>query len=194
MAQRIVIIQGHPDPAGGHYCHALAEAYAVGARVTGHELRRIEVAQLEVPLLRNKADFENGALPDDIAGAQEALAWAEHWVLVYPLWLGTMPALLKAFLEQALRPGFAFDYRPDGAWHKRLAGRSARVVVTMAMPAWAYNWVYGAHSLKSLERHILGFVGIGPIQESVIGLAEADDPASREAWLARLTDYGRDGE
>ena len=194
MAQRIVIIQGHPDPAGGHFCHALAEAYAVGARVTGRELRRIEVAGLEVPLLRNKADFENGALPDDIAEAQESLAWAGHWVLIYPLWLGTMPALLKAFLEQALRPGFAFDYGPDGTWRKRLTGRSARVVVTMAMPAWAYNWVYGAHSLKSLERHILCFVGIGPIQESVVGLAEADDPTSREAWLAKLTDHGREGE
>jgi hypothetical protein len=35
---RIVIIQGHPDPRGGHYCHALAEAYGAGAREGSHML------------------------------------------------------------------------------------------------------------------------------------------------------------
>ena len=28
MAMRIAIIQGHPDPGGGHFGHALADAYA----------------------------------------------------------------------------------------------------------------------------------------------------------------------
>jgi putative NADPH-quinone reductase len=40
MAKRIVIIQGHPDPAGGHLCHALADAYAAGARGQGTAWRR----------------------------------------------------------------------------------------------------------------------------------------------------------
>ena len=53
MPARIAIIQAHPDPAGGHLCHALAEAYDEGAREAGHELRRIDVAQLDFPLLRS---------------------------------------------------------------------------------------------------------------------------------------------
>jgi hypothetical protein len=28
MAKRIAIIQGHPDPAGHHLLHAMADAYA----------------------------------------------------------------------------------------------------------------------------------------------------------------------
>lgn len=28
MGKRIVIIQGHPDPVGGHLCHGLADSYA----------------------------------------------------------------------------------------------------------------------------------------------------------------------
>ena len=78
---------------------------------------------------------------------------------IYPLWLGTMPAALKALLEQSLRPDFAMDY--TGRWPAgRLKGRSARVVVTMGMPELAYRWWFGAHSLKSLERNVLKFVGI----------------------------------
>jgi putative NADPH-quinone reductase len=45
-------------------------------------------------------EFERGSGPD---GLKEAAA-TEH-IFVFPLWLGTMPALLKAFLEQVMRPG-----------------------------------------------------------------------------------------
>ena len=31
MSRRIAIIQGHPDPNGGHFGHALAQSYAEGA-------------------------------------------------------------------------------------------------------------------------------------------------------------------
>jgi len=55
MAQRITIIEGHPDPAGNRFCHALAEAYAQGARAAGLEVRRIDVARLGFPLLRTQA-------------------------------------------------------------------------------------------------------------------------------------------
>jgi hypothetical protein len=46
-ARRIAIIQGHPDPAGHHLLHAMADAYAERAIAAGHAVRRIEVAKLE---------------------------------------------------------------------------------------------------------------------------------------------------
>lgn len=61
-----------------------------------------------------------------------------------------MPALLKGFLEQALRPDFAFAHAKEGrGWSPRLGGRSARIVVTMGMPALAYRWWFGAHSRRA---------------------------------------------
>jgi flavodoxin-like protein len=92
MAQRITIIQGHPDPAGDRFCHALADAHAVGAEAAALEVRPIEVAKLGFPLLRTQAEFEKGAPPPQVAAAQEAIRWAEHLVIVYPLWLEMMPA------------------------------------------------------------------------------------------------------
>jgi putative NADPH-quinone reductase len=114
MAKPVVVIQGHPDPAGGHLCHALADAYATGAASGGQTVDRVEVAQLDFPLLRSATEFESGATPPDIKAAQDKIMRADHMVLVYPLWLGTMPALFKAFLEQCFRPGFALD--TDGNW------------------------------------------------------------------------------
>lgn len=54
----------------------------------------------------------SGALPEALRQAQQVLGRAEHLLIVYPLWLDTMPALLKAFLEQVFRPGFAIP-QPD---------------------------------------------------------------------------------
>jgi putative NADPH-quinone reductase len=186
------LIQGHPDPAGGHLCHALAQAYADGAREAGHELRTLDVAQLDFPLLRSQHAWTHEPLPAALAPAQEMIRWADHLVFFFPLWLGGMPALLKGFLEQIAREGFAFakDARhPMG--RKLLKGRSARLVVTMGMPAVVYRYYFRAHSIKALERNILGFVGIGPIDETLIGGVEAMSDKSRDAWFAKLRALGR---
>jgi len=193
MAQRIAIVQGHPNPDGARLCHALAYAYAEGAAAAGREVKRIDVARLEFHLLRTEAEFKTGLVPPDVKAAQEIIRWADHLVIVYPLWLGTMPALLKGFLEQVFRPAFAFEPRENGLWTKLLKGRSARIVITMGMPALFYRWYFGAHSLKSLERNILGFAGIGPIREDFFGMVENATAARRRKWLDRMTELGRRG-
>ena len=105
-----------------------------------------------------------------------------------------MPALFKAFLEQVFREGFAFDLGAGGApWKRLLKGKSARIVVTMGMPAFVYRWYFGAHSLRGLERSILGFCGIGPIRESLIGMVEASDGARRAKWLGKMRRLGGQG-
>lgn len=187
MGKRIAIVQGHPTQGGGHFCHALAEAYGRGAAAGRHEVREITVAALDFPILRTKEEWDAGAPSPEIRTAQETIAWAEHLLIVYPLWLGSMPALLKGFLEQTLRPGFAIGEN----WTKLLGGRSARVVVTMGMPALIYRWYFGAHSLKSLERNILRFCGIGPIRESLVGSVETMSDAKRLGWLDTMTALGR---
>lgn len=195
MARRVVVIQGHPDAQTRHFCHALADEYVKGCEDGGHEVRRIEVADLDFPILRTKEEFESGRPPDSIARAQDCIEWADHLVIIYPLWHGTMPALLKAFLEQVLRPGFAFDYDESRRFpKKRLRGKSARVIVTMGMPAFAYRWFFFAHGVKALERNILGFCGIGPIKVSLIGWVEGMNEKRRMGWLDEMRGLGEVGK
>lgn len=131
---RIDVILGHPT-SGGHFCHALADAYAGGAFVGSHQVRFIAVGDLDFPLLRSKTDWDGASPPPIIAEAQQTMAWAEHLVIIYPLWLGGMPALLKGFLEQSLRPAFMTGGAKAGSSRKAaLKGRSSRIVITMGMP------------------------------------------------------------
>jgi putative NADPH-quinone reductase len=191
LVTRISILQAHPDAAGGHLCHALADAYEKGAIEAGHEVRKLDIAKLEFPLLRSQAEFASSPQSHDIEKAQEAIRWAQHLVIVFPLWHGTMPALLKAFLEQVFRPGFALDYGTKGFPKKLLGGRSARIVVTMGMPVLLYRWYFRAHGLRGLEQSILAFAGIKPIRESLFGRVEAVGDATRRHWLDRMYEHGR---
>jgi putative NADPH-quinone reductase len=193
MARRILIILGHPDPRPERFGRALAAAYHQAATEEGHEVKVVDVTRLDFASLGSRQEWE-GPAPDALREPQAAIGWAEHLVIVFPIWLGTMPALLKAFFEQVLRPGFAIEQTSPGRWHKLLAGRSARLVVTMGMPSFIYRWHFRAHGIKSFERNVLDFVGIGPIQETFIGMVEDRDVAMRERWLAKLAELGRRGD
>jgi putative NADPH-quinone reductase len=193
LTHRITIIQGHPDTSRPHLCHGLANAYRAGAEAAGHEVRTITVAALSFPLIQSKEDFEDGPRPDAIQEAQSMIRTSDHLVLVYPLWLGTMPALMKGFLEQVFRYDFAFEPDEKGRFDRKLKGRSARVLITMGMPALAYRFYFGAHSLRSLERNVLKFAGIAPVRASLFGMVENASEARRKAWLQQVTRLGRAG-
>jgi len=191
MAKRILIINGHPDASPERLCSALADAYCEGAQTAGHLLRRLDVAELNLPLVRSRAEFEATDIPPAAAEAQAAITWAEHIVIIHPLWLGGAPALLKGFFEQVFRYGFALPAGGKGLGGL-LKGRSAHLVVTMGMPALAYRVMFGASGVKAIERGVLWLSGISPIRNTLLGMVE-DSPGRRQAWLARMRRLGQAG-
>ena len=187
---RVLILDGHPDADEARFCHALADAYASGARAAGHEVRRTRLCDLEFPDLTRRDDWESKPAPPVITRVQQDIAWAQHLVILYPLWLGCMPARLKALFEQTFRPGFAFGQRERSIGDGRLKGRSARVIVTMGMPSAIYRGFYFSHSLRALKRNILSFVGIAPTRSSIVGNVEGLDEIHLQGWLDKVSALG----
>jgi len=192
MRKNILVIDAHPDPAPGRLVHALADQYAAAAEAGGHLVQVVRLCQLDFSWLRSAEEF--AARPMGVIGSQqEHIRWADHLVIIYPLWLGSMPALLKAYLEQVMRPGFAFEYgKGKGLPKKLLAGKSARIVVTMGMPSLFYKLYYFSHSVRSLARNILGFVGFKPVRVSLLGNVEGSATA-RKRGINQLLALARRG-
>jgi putative NADPH-quinone reductase len=192
VGKRILVLQGHPDASTTHLLHTFADGYAASAREAGHTVRTVNITELDFPLLRSQHEWEHGTLPAALEQAQQDIAWCEHVAIFFPLWLGDMPAIVKAFLEQVARPGFAFKAKQGGSPFdaKGLTGRSARVVVTMGMPALVYRWYFRAHSIKSLERNILGFVGFAPVRKTLIGMVGNLKAQDAERWKQKLAHFG----
>lgn len=190
--KRILIIDGHPDPDEKRYVHALAAAYADGARNAGHDVEVIRIADMDFSLLRSNADFYGGVIAAPIKAALQSLNRCDHLVILYPLWLGTMPALLKGFLEQLFRRNVAYsDQGEPGPARNALRGKSARIIVTLGMRGYLYRWYFGALSVRALRRHILGFLGISPIRLEVIGSIAAMSDAQRSAVLGKMRSLGQ---
>jgi putative NADPH-quinone reductase len=192
MPKRLLVVDGHPDPDPARFIHALADAYAEAARTAGHDVTLVRLASTPPPVLASAAEWY-GPPPAALAADIAALRAADHLAIFYPLWLGAMPALLKAWLEQVMRPDVAMPHDHAAPGKGLLKGKSARIVVTMGMPGFIYRWWFGALTLKSLEQNILAFVGIGPVKDTVIGSIAARSEADRKALIGKLRGLGRDG-
>jgi putative NADPH-quinone reductase len=194
MTKRILVVIGHPDPNPDRFVRALAERYAAAARSAGARVDVVDLARMEIPFLRTAEEFEHADVPSVLAASVDSVRAATHYVILFPLWLGGMPAMLKAFLEQAFRPGVAFRHRENGRPEKLMKGRSARVVVTMGMPAVVYRLFYLSHGVKMLERNILNFVGIDPVRTTYCGGVAGASEAKRAAWLEAMDRAGERGD
>lgn len=191
--KKILVINGHPDASADRLSAALADAYAAGAEKAGHQVRRVTVGALDFPLLRSAAEFNEGEPPPDIAGVQRDIKWADHMVVVFPLWLGGLPALTKGFFEQVFRPQFTMRWRKNQMPQGLLHGLTCRLVVTMGMPAFAFRIFFGASGVRSFERSVLGLAGIKRTGSTMFGGVGGDEPGAVQGWLAAVTALGREG-
>lgn len=189
--KNIVVLDGHPDSDPARFVHALTTMYAESARAAGHEVHVIEIANAGIDVLRSPKEWQSGETPAQVKDVQVKISAADHIVILFPLWLGAMPGLLKGFLEQIFRPGFAIGTGQRTLSPGLLKGKSARIVVTMGMPGLLYRWFFRGHSVRSLKRNILHFVGIKPVRTTIVGTVE--NPAARERALDAMRKLGREG-
>jgi len=176
--KHILLINGNPDPSPERLTGALAKAYREGAEEGGCTVRQINVGDTAFSWLQNAQDFAAEAKDKTITEAQGAFLVADHLVFIYPLWLGSAPALLKAYMERVACGDFLLDKSGRGFPRGRLKGRSARVIVTMGMPALLYRLMFGAYGVKAFNRSILGMAGIRPISTTLFGGAQIQHPRS----------------
>ncbi len=190
MSKKVLVVMGHPRR--DSYCAALAQAYIEGARRAGAQIEQLSLAELDFDLNVRYPSPRQQFAEADVERAQRLFKWAEHIVFVYPTWWGTMPALLKGFLDRVLTPGFAFEETEDdpSSWEKLLTGRSAQALVTMDTPPWVYRLIYRAPGHNALKRATLGFCGIAPTFISTFGPVKGSSAETRQQWLDKAREQG----
>jgi NAD(P)H dehydrogenase (quinone) len=168
MKKKILIIDGHPNEAS--FCHALAGAYAKGALASDFDVQTLSLRSLKFEINLQQGYRKIQDLEPDLVKAQGLIKWCEHLVVIYPVWWGSMPALLKGFLDRCWLPGFAFKYHEkDPFWDRLLTGRSARIIITSDAPI-LYNFIVNFNApVRVMKNMILGFCGFKPIRTTSIG-------------------------
>jgi putative NADPH-quinone reductase/4-hydroxybenzoate polyprenyltransferase len=184
---KVLVVLGHPN--GESLCAGLADAFTDGAMQVGQEVRTLRLGEIafdiNYPIGREHAPEE-----PDLAAAREAVSWADHLVFVFPNWWGTMPALMKGFVDRIFKPGYAFNMHEDGTWDQLLRGKTAQLIVTMDTPGWVYRHIYRQPGINALKRATLGFCGIHPVRTLTFGTVFDSTPARRRRWLDRAREAG----
>lgn len=193
MLRRILIILGHPAQTHPSFCEKIALTYKAEAEAAGYIVEMVRAAELKFdPILHE--GYKGEQLPEeDIKSLQRKISDAEHIVFVYPLWQLMIPALLKGVLERTLTPGFAYALKAANPLRAGLLqGKSARLIQTMGMPAFAYRLFFGAHGAKALAG-ILRFCGMGPIRITYFGMIEDQKSHRHEHYLNTARHLGKGG-
>jgi NAD(P)H dehydrogenase (quinone) len=188
MPGPILVIDAHPSASS--LCASLAERYAREAG-THVPVERLTLRELQFDPILREGYRQEQPLEPDLREAQAQMARARHLVFVYPSWWGTYPALLKGFLDRTLLPGFAFRFRSARSWDGLLAGRSARLIVTMDWPAWAYWLLQGSPGHRAMGRATLGFCGVKPVRITSLGPVHGSSEADRAGFLESVARLAR---
>lgn len=126
----------------------------------------------------------------DLAALRASIERSAHLTFVFPTWWVGLPAVLKGVLDRLLLPGWAYRFQ-GGLPRGLLAGRSARWIATMDSPRLWYWWSNGRALEGSFEQGTLRFVGLEPVEKTLIFSARTLSPDARQSWLARVERQGR---
>lgn len=186
----VLIILGHPRKQS--FSGALADAYREGALDAAMDVRQLNLADMSFNPNVITPSPRHQESEDGISQAQNLILWADHLVFVYPTWWGTMPALLKGFLDRVFTPGFAFEELEESQrWEKLLKGKSAQLITTMDTPLWVYRWIYKTPGHNAIGQATLQFCGISPVRTLSFSPIKHSSTKQREAWLDLAKQKGK---
>lgn len=189
--KKIFILLGHPDKETK--CGSFADSYERGAREAGHEVKRVNVGDLKFDPILRKGYKVIQDLEPDLKMVQENIKWCEHFVIFYPSWWSTMPALLKGMFDRMWLPCFAFNFNKNGfGWKKHLTGRSSLVVVTSDSHPIIARFLMG-DSTNEIKRGILKFAGFTPVNILKVGPLKNATQAKKDKFINKFFEMGRKG-
>ncbi|MEK7068259.1 MAG: NAD(P)H-dependent oxidoreductase, partial [Patescibacteria group bacterium] len=164
----------------------------------GHEVKKIHLAHLRFDPILHKGYKVIQDLEPDLKDFQDAVRWADHFMVLYPNWWCTMPALLKGLFDRAWLPGFAFNMRkhkdgtPATGWHKRLKGKTARVVVLSGTHPFLL-WMFFGDYTNEIKMGIFWFAGF-KVKVTRMGPTDAAPEWLKNVWRRKMIRLGTLGE
>lgn len=195
--KKIVLLLGHPNP-GATLSSEMALIYETAARNAGHEVKRFNLGEMKFDPILHLGYKAIQELEPDLKNLQEAIKWADHFVIIYPNWWCTMPALLKGLFDRMWLPGFCFNMRKNArgkqtiGWIKRMKGKTSRVFVLSGTHPW-FIWLMFGDYTNEIKRGILWFAGF-KVQVSRFGPTDQAPDWKKNEWRKKVAWLAKRGE
>lgn len=187
--KKVLVLNGHPRR--GSYCDALVNAYLEGAGSATAHLRMIAIRDLHFDVNLPDAHYILPPMEPDLVVAREAIREADHITLVYPVWWGGMPAILKGFIDRVFLPDFAYRLlEKPPYWVPLLTGKSARVILTMDAPRTEFREKFHDCAQYAVKKVVFEMCGFKPVRVTTLAPVVPSRDATRRRWLRMVRALG----
>jgi NAD(P)H dehydrogenase (quinone) len=200
----VLILYAHPEPTS--FCGALKDAAVETIQALGHVATVSDLygegfnpvaGRHDFSTVANPARFHyqteqlhaaaQGAFSAELKREQERFAKADLVILVFPLWWGGPPAILKGWFDRAMAAGVGYidGARFDKGLHKAKRGLIC-VTTGGTSERFSQGDVYGPIGpiLAPLRRLSLEYMGMTTLEPFVAYAAPRVDDAARTSYLA----------
>ena len=193
---KTLIIYNHPHE--GSYCSAIREAVKAGLHKGEHECKIIDLDKdCFDPVMREKdlkAFAQAGRIGEEgldgvdpiVLRYMKKMRWAEHIVMIFPIWWMTMPAMMKGFVDKVIFPGIVYKME-NGELVSMLSGlKQVTIITTMNTSSDAYKNIFGNSIEGSLIKGTFNKIGIHDIRWISLNMVKQSGDEKRWLWLDEI--------
>lgn len=193
---KTLIVYYHPHE--GSFCSAILEAVENGLARGGHEHHTIHLEKDGFDPVMRESDLAafvhagrfgahglEGADPTALRYMKK-MRWAEHVVMIFPIWWMTMPAMVKGFVDKVIFPGIV--YKMDGGKLVSLLSslKQVTIITTMNTPADVYKDMFDNSIEGSLIKGTFNQIGIHDIRWISLNMVKQVGDEKRWVWLDEI--------
>lgn len=118
------------------------QTYIDEAKKCGHDIKTVNLYDLDIDYLRAKGDNFDYSLTDELKQAQDNLVWADQLVIIYPIWDFAIPAILKSFIERTFTRDIMWKMGKRGP-EPVLKDKTGVIIQSYDMPNFVMKYVLG---------------------------------------------------
>ncbi|PVZ99593.1 hypothetical protein BB558_004379 [Smittium angustum] len=188
--RKVLIINGHPDSES--FCHSLQQSYKKGSLKNNNEIREVTLSEMKFNPNLMYGYRKRMELEPDLLEAWDNIKWADHIVWIYPTWWGSLPALMKGFVDRLFLPRLAYEYTEKSPLPKKLLkGKTSEIISTLDTPVWYYKYIMGDVGGKLLRVNIGDICGIKNKNTTYLSEMRKSTPEQRKEWLEKVERLAR---
>ena len=178
---KILIVLAHPNPES--FNHGIAHAVRDDLVAEGHEviLRDLYAEGFESHYTIDDSQ-QDAVLPEAVEAYSDEVCSADGIVIVHPNWWCQPPAILKGWLDRALRPGKAYRFEPSGAVGL-LRAKAAVVINTANNPEEQEQALYGDPLDLIWRGCVFKICGVTTVHRGYFAPVILSTPEQRAEWI-----------
>lgn len=190
----ILIVYAHPWEKS--YNHAILQSVINGLKFNNHNIEIIDLYKDKFnPVFKKDemAIYRKGEFIDKIIGKyQKKIKSHDYLFFIFPIWWGTMPAILKGFFDKVFLPQWAYKVDSKAIIHGMLNNiKGCTIITTMNGPNIFYSLVLKNPIKQVLIKDTLKLSGINKNKLLQLGNIRNASEAKRKKWLSNIENYAK---